>query len=149
LGHYAGITLAQVKVTQDEFCQTIAVLDCIATAHETLQPLIMPLSNIIAVLLNVSRAQLPRMFALLLKPMMKTMVMVLYFFCFLQDFFGATHEALVLAEEALYPMKLSLSNFNQDVKASTARLWWKHLQRNCAFKSWIGARIGEAVWQRP
>jgi hypothetical protein len=38
-------------------------------------------------------------------------------FCFLQEFSGAMHEALVLAEEALHSLKLKLSNFNQDVKA--------------------------------
>jgi hypothetical protein len=44
---------------------------------------------------------------------------IVLFFCFLQEFSGATHEALVLAEEALHPMKLRLLNFNQDVKAFT------------------------------
>lgn len=41
------------------------------------------------------------------------------FFCSLQEFSGATSEALVLAKEALHPMKLSLSKINQDIKAFT------------------------------
>jgi hypothetical protein len=41
---------------------------------------------------------------------------VVLFFCFLQDFSSATREASVLAEEALHPMKLRLSNFNKNIK---------------------------------
>jgi hypothetical protein len=46
--------------------------------------------------------------------------MTVLYYCFLQEFSGATREALVLAEEALHPMKLKLINFNQDVKAFTS-----------------------------
>ncbi len=45
------------------------------------------------------------------------------FFCFLQEFSGATHEALVSAEETLHPMKLRLSNVNQDLEAFTTYCW--------------------------
>jgi len=37
---------------------------------------------------------------------------VVLFFCFLQELSVAPREVLVLAEEALHPMKLMLSNFN-------------------------------------
>jgi hypothetical protein len=35
---YAGSTLAQVKVTQDEVCHTVAALDCIPTACDAAAP---------------------------------------------------------------------------------------------------------------
>jgi hypothetical protein len=87
----------------------------------------------------------------------------------LQEYSGVTREVLALAEEALHPMKLRFSNFNQDVNAFTAycllhlrsitgsggqisQTHWILIQEALEeasteefdFKSWIGVKIGES-----
>jgi hypothetical protein len=121
LDSYAGVTLTQVKATRDAICHTVAALDRIPTAHDRAAP-------------HYASKQHCSWIAEFIKNSITSTVQstlddyeedhdgdgVVLFYCFLQEFSGATHEALVLAEEALHPLKLSLSNSNQDVKAFTA-----------------------------
>jgi hypothetical protein len=104
----------------DEARRTITVLDCVPTAQDPAAP-------------HYASKQHHSWIAEYIKNSITSTVRatldayeedhdgdgIVLFFCFLQEFLGATREALVLAEEALNPMKLRLSNFNQDVKAFT------------------------------
>jgi len=121
LDSYAGVTLPQVKATRDAICQTVAALDRVPTARDRAAP-------------HYASKQHRSWIAEFIKNSISSTVRstldayeedhdgdgVVLYYCFLQEFSGATREALVLAEEALHPLKLSLSNFNQDVKAFTA-----------------------------
>ena len=121
LDSYAGVTLPQVKATRDAIRQTVAALDRVPTARDRAAP-------------HYASKQHRSWIAEFIKNSISSTVRstldayeedhdgdgVVLYYCFLQEFSGATREALVLAEEALHPLKLSLSNFNQDVKAFTA-----------------------------
>jgi hypothetical protein len=121
LDTHAGITLAQVKAARDVVRRTVAALDRVPTARDPAAP-------------HYASKQHRSWIAEFIKNSITSTVRstldayeedhdgdgVVLFFCFLQEFAGATREALVLAEEALHPMKLRLSNFNQDVKAFTS-----------------------------
>jgi hypothetical protein len=120
LDTYAGITLPQVKAARDEVRHTVAALDRVPTARD-------PAAS------HYASKQHRSWIAEFIKNSITSNVRstleayeedhdgdgVVLFSCFLQEFSGATREALVLAEEALHPLKLRLSNFNQDVKAFT------------------------------
>ena len=107
LDAYAGFTLSQVKAAPYEVCRTVAVLDRVPTARDP------------AVLHYLSK-QHGSWIAEFIKNSITSNVHatleayeedhdgdgIVLFFCFLQEFSGATCEALVLAEEALHPMKL-------------------------------------------
>jgi hypothetical protein len=120
LDTYAGITLAQVESTCDEIRRIVAALDRVPTARD---PAAVPFAS------KQHRSWIAEFIKNSITSNVRSTLEayeedhdgdgVVLFFCFLQEYSGATREALVLAEEALHPLNLSLSNFNQDIKAFT------------------------------
>jgi hypothetical protein len=121
LENYSGITLAQVKATRDEVRATVNALDRVPTARD-------PTASHFASKQHQSWIHefIRNSITLNVRSTLEAYDedhdgdgIVLYY-CFLQEFSGATREALVLAEEALHPMKFQPINFNQDIKAFTS-----------------------------
>jgi hypothetical protein len=121
LDNYSGITLAQVKATRDEVRATVNALDRVPTARD---PAAVHFAS------KQHRSWIHEFIRNSITSNVRSTLeaydedhygdgIVLYY-CFLQEFSGATREALVLPEEALHPMKLQLVNFNQDIKAFTS-----------------------------
>jgi hypothetical protein len=97
------ITLAQVKVTQNEVHATIAVLDCVPTAHDpaSIHFALKQHCSWIEELIKSSNTSNVHL-ALEAYAEDRDGDGVVIFFCFLQEFLGTSIEALVLAEEALH-----------------------------------------------
>jgi len=141
---YAGITLAQVKSTRDEIHCTVVALDHVPTACDpaAVYFAFKQYRSWIAEFIKNSITSNDRLMLEAYEEYHDGDGVVL-FFCFLQEYSGATREALVLAEEALHPLKLSLSNFNHNIKAFTnyCRL---HLQNIIG----CGGQILHTYWIR-
>jgi hypothetical protein len=63
------------------------------------------------------------------------------FFCLLQEYSGATRDAILKAEENLHPSKLSLTNFSHDVKA-----WSQYARTNLNRITGSGGAITHTHW---
>jgi hypothetical protein len=121
LENYSGITLTQVKATRDEVHATVNALNRVPTAHDPAT-------------IHFASKQHHSWIHEFIRNSITSNVWstleaydedhdgddIVLYYCFLQEFSGTTREALVLAKEALHPMKLQLINFNKAIKAFTS-----------------------------